>query len=87
MGDGVMVLQKSLDTMVTLKESKLAGNWMEMDNIKTWVSAAMTDENTCMSGFTGGETAAKRLKRKVMDAMQRTSNALALLALIGPGST
>lgn len=91
MGDCVMVLQKSLDTMVmvSLNESKLAGNWMEMDNIKTWVSAAMTDENTCLSGFTGGETttAAKRLKRKVMDAMQRTSNALALLALIGPGST
>ncbi|XP_078167234.1 pectinesterase inhibitor 10-like [Carex rostrata] len=88
MGDCVMVLQKSLDTMVTLNESKLAGNWIEMDNIKTWVSAAMTDENTCLSGFTGGETtAAKRLKRNIMDAMQRTSNTLALLALIGPGST
>jgi pectinesterase inhibitor-like protein len=88
MGDCVTVLQKSLDTMVTLRGKQLAGDWMQMNNVKTWVSAALTDENTCASGFTGGEKAAARiLKRKVDDAMQRTSNALALLTLIGPGST
>lgn len=88
MGDCVTVLQRSFDTMVTLRGKKLAGDWMQMDNVKTWVSAALTDENTCASGFTGGEKAAARLlKRKVTDAMQRTSNALALLALIEPGST
>ncbi|KAJ4811989.1 Plant invertase/pectin methylesterase inhibitor superfamily protein [Rhynchospora pubera] len=87
MGDCVMVLQKALDTMV-ITEGKLAGDWMQMDNVKTWVSAALTDENTCALGFTGGEkAAAKVLKKKVNDAMQRTSNALALLAMIGPGST
>jgi Plant invertase/pectin methylesterase inhibitor len=82
-----MVLQKSLDTMVSLREQQLAGDWMQMENVKTWVSASLTDESTCATGFTGGENAAARiLKRKVDDAMQRTSNALALLALIGPGS-
>nr|GEX11153.1 21 kDa protein-like [Tanacetum cinerariifolium] len=27
---------------------------MHMSNVQTWVSSALTDENTCMDGFSGG---------------------------------
>ncbi|KAJ3680306.1 hypothetical protein LUZ60_016584 [Juncus effusus] len=82
MEDCVNVLQKSIDGM---GRKKLA-EWMQMDDVQTWVSGALTDQNTCMGGFSGGEkAAATRAKQRVDDAMQRTSNALALLALLRAG--
>ncbi|KAF8032867.1 hypothetical protein BT93_D1677 [Corymbia citriodora subsp. variegata] len=53
-----------------------------MSNVETWVSAALTDENTCVDGFggrvmDGGVKVAVR--RRVVDVAQVTRNALALV--------
>ncbi|OWM71841.1 pectinesterase inhibitor 9-like [Punica granatum] len=54
-----------------------------MSNVQTWVSAALTDEDTCMDGFSGHAYGNKRLKavvrRRVVGVAQVTSNALALV--------
>ncbi|KAI3410205.1 PMEI domain-containing protein [Psidium guajava] len=53
-----------------------------MSNVETWVSAALTDEDTCMDGF-GGRVMDRDLKavvrRRVVNVAQVTSNALALV--------
>ncbi|KAI8030579.1 hypothetical protein LOK49_LG01G01327 [Camellia lanceoleosa] len=52
-----------------------------MSNVETWVSAALTDENTCLDGFSGraldGNVKAS-IKARVTNVAQVTSNALAL---------
>lgn len=54
----------------------------KMSNVQTWVSAALTDETTCLDGFSGRamEGKVKKLIRlKVVHVAQVTSNALALV--------
>ncbi|KAL9369193.1 hypothetical protein Peur_040392 [Populus x canadensis] len=53
-----------------------------MSNVQTWVSAALTDENTCLDGFSshlmdGNVKAAMKLR--ITNVAQVTSNALALV--------
>ncbi|KAL5728169.1 hypothetical protein ACHQM5_001282 [Ranunculus cassubicifolius] len=53
-----------------------------MSNVQTWVSAAETDENTCMDGFAGHAMDGKlktSIKSKLLHVIQVTSNALALV--------
>nr|XP_043631686.1 21 kDa protein-like [Erigeron canadensis] len=53
-----------------------------MSNVQTWVSSALTDENTCMDGF-GGKTMEGKIKTSVRAQITSvahvTSNALALV--------
>ncbi|XP_062074084.1 pectinesterase inhibitor 7-like [Humulus lupulus] len=53
-----------------------------VSNVQTWVSAALTDENTCLDGFGGrgmnGHVKAS-IRRSVVSVAQVTSNALALV--------
>ena len=53
-----------------------------MSNVQTWVSAAVTYENTCIDGFSGplleGRVKAA-VKRRVFTVVQVTTNALALV--------
>ncbi|KAJ0658147.1 putative pectinesterase [Helianthus annuus] len=53
-----------------------------MSNVQTWVSSALTDENTCMDGF-GGKVMEGRIKSSVRahitSVAHVTSNALALV--------
>ncbi|XP_031252071.1 pectinesterase inhibitor 9-like [Pistacia vera] len=53
-----------------------------MSNVQTWVSAALTDETTCLDGFGGrrmdGNVKAA-IRRRVTNVSQVTSNALALI--------
>ncbi|KAI3748986.1 hypothetical protein L6452_12470 [Arctium lappa] len=53
-----------------------------MSNVQTWVSSALTDENTCMDGF-GGRAMEGRIKTSVRAQITSvahvTSNALALV--------
>ncbi|XP_042978653.1 pectinesterase inhibitor 4-like [Carya illinoinensis] len=70
-------LRESLDAM-----DKLSG-WdkeFQMSNIKTWVSAALTDENTCFDGFEEGQEISEKVKNKVrkriLKVARLTSNAL-----------
>lgn len=54
----------------------------DMDSIKTWVSAAITDESSCTDEFSGGKVS-EGVKREVRSGIARfaktTSNALALI--------
>ncbi|CAL5049601.1 unnamed protein product [Urochloa decumbens] len=59
-----------------------------LSNVKTWCSAALTDENTCLDGLSGrGVDAGTRaaIRGKVVEVAQVTSNALALVNKVGPG--
>ena len=53
-----------------------------VSNVQTWVSSALTDENTCLDGFAGrhmdGNVKAA-IRRRVVNVAQVTSNALALV--------
>ncbi|KAJ0265757.1 Pectinesterase inhibitor 9 [Hirschfeldia incana] len=88
--DCIEVLGNSVDRLVqSVKELGRAGHavasedfmW-KMSNVQTWVSAALTDETTCLDGFSGRamEGKVKKLIRlKVVHVAQVTSNALALV--------
>ncbi|XP_028082183.1 pectinesterase inhibitor 6-like [Camellia sinensis] len=80
-------LHKSLGVIRKLNSKAFV---TQMDDITTWLSAAMTDEDTCLGGFNGQkEKQVRLLCNKVLNMSYITSNALALvnkLATIGPGS-
>lgn len=53
-----------------------------VSNVETWVSAALTDETTCMDGFSGRALDGKvktAIRARVFRVAQVTSNALALV--------
>ncbi|KAJ1379631.1 Pectinesterase inhibitor domain [Sesbania bispinosa] len=53
-----------------------------MSNVQTWVSAALTDQNTCLDGFASPHVDRKlkaTISARVVDVSQVTSNALALV--------
>lgn len=62
----------------------------QMEDVTTWLSAAMTDQGTCLDGFEGRKgKQVELLRNKVSEATCVTSNALALvvkLATTGPES-
>ncbi|KAJ9173438.1 hypothetical protein P3X46_016573 [Hevea brasiliensis] len=78
-GDSVYELQRSIGEMGHAGESNF---YQVMANIQTWVSAALTDDDTCMDGFAGEsmngyvKTVARRHLLKIAHL---TSNALALI--------
>ncbi|KFK40567.1 hypothetical protein AALP_AA2G012900 [Arabis alpina] len=88
--DCIEVLGNSVDRLAqSVEELGRAGHavasedfmW-KMSNVQTWVSAALTDETTCVDGFAGRamEGKVKKLIRfKVVHVAQVTSNALALV--------
>ncbi|CAN6200539.1 unnamed protein product [Urochloa humidicola] len=60
-----------------------------LSNVQTWCSAALTDENTCLDGLSGGRGVdpgtRAAIRGKVVEVAQVTSNALALVNKVGPG--
>ncbi|KAI3808878.1 hypothetical protein L1987_24841 [Smallanthus sonchifolius] len=88
-GDCLEVVSESLDrvgkSMQELKKYERAKGqefiW-HMSNVQTWVSSALTDENTCMDGF-GGRAMEGRIKTSVRaqitSVARVASNALALV--------
>ena len=79
--NSVEELQKSLVEMSHVKiNSKDFG--LRMNNIQTWVSAALTNEDTCTEGFEEEATDGrlkKSVRRRVAKISHLTSNALALI--------
>ncbi|KAJ8421015.1 hypothetical protein Cgig2_001778 [Carnegiea gigantea] len=73
-------LQQSITEMGDVKNSKNFG--LQMNDIQTWVSAALTNEDTCTEGF-GGKIMDGNLKTvmrgKIVNICHLTSNALALI--------
>ncbi|XP_010546336.1 PREDICTED: 21 kDa protein-like [Tarenaya hassleriana] len=82
MSDSVYELKDSIAEMKAINYSSFE---MVVSDVQTWVSAALTDQVTCMDGFEeagGGKTEVKELVRKHIDRVTRmTSNALAFINL------
>ncbi|XP_050222860.2 pectinesterase inhibitor 4-like, partial [Mercurialis annua] len=73
-------IKQSLRALKNLKNA--ADKAFEIDNIKTWISAAITDENTCTDGFEGIKVSSKvksKIKKSILKINRLTSNALALV--------
>ncbi|KAG2708916.1 hypothetical protein I3760_05G215400 [Carya illinoinensis] len=73
-------LKQSLNAMKHLNESN---EEVQLENIKTWVSAALIDEHTCMDGFEEGGWVSAAVKNKISNSVVKiawlTSNALCLI--------
>ncbi|MQL76967.1 hypothetical protein Taro_009359 [Colocasia esculenta] len=81
LGDAAGLTRQSvheLGLLPTSMDKKVA--W-RVSNVQTWMSAALTNEGTCMDGFTGaGNSAVKAdVRQLVRLAAKYTSNGLALV--------
>ncbi|XP_021721847.1 pectinesterase inhibitor 7-like [Chenopodium quinoa] len=80
LNDAVSELQKSIKEMNHIKDSKRVG--LMMNDIQTWVSAALTDADTCTAGFDGKVMDGKLksvVRGKIVTICHLTSNSLALI--------
>ncbi|KAM3320158.1 pectinesterase inhibitor 7 [Capsicum chacoense] len=79
LGDTVSELRKSLGEMKQLRGRDFD---LKMNDIQTWISAALTNEDTCTEGF-GGKVMNGKVKTvvrgKILEVAHMTSNALALI--------
>ncbi|XP_047336955.1 pectinesterase inhibitor 3 [Impatiens glandulifera] len=76
-GDSVDDLSKTLSELQHLRPGTF--RW-QMSNAQTWVSAALTNEDTCLDGFKEMETTVRvDVKRKMINVARVTSNALYLI--------
>ncbi|XP_042516131.1 pectinesterase inhibitor 6-like [Macadamia integrifolia] len=75
--DSLDNLHKSLGELRSLNSSTFDG---QMENVETWMSAALTGEDTCLDGFNGCKgKEVKYLCNEVLNVTYLTSNALALV--------
>lgn len=77
--DALDELHRSLGVLRRLSRSTFG---TQMGDLNTWVSAALTEEDTCLDGFEGQKERLrhiKLLKNRVLNVSYMTSNALALV--------
>lgn len=75
--DSVVDLSNTLNELKHLKGDTFS--W-QMSNAETWVSSALTNEDTCLDGFEGVDSNVKSdVKRKISNVARITSNALYML--------
>ncbi|KAG2715654.1 hypothetical protein I3760_03G088200 [Carya illinoinensis] len=77
--DSIYELQDSQNAMGQLGGSNVE---FQIDSVKTWVSAAITDENTCLDGLDETKvntTVKKKISESILNLSMMTSNALALI--------
>ncbi|RDX61159.1 Pectinesterase inhibitor 6, partial [Mucuna pruriens] len=75
--DALDELHKSLGVLRRLSRSTFGS---QMGDLNTWISAALTNEDTCLNGFQGEkERKIKLLQNRVLKVYYITSNALALV--------
>ena len=82
MGDTVDQVSRSVRELKYLGKAKGKDFLWHMSNVETWVSAALTYENSCLDGFAGRAMDGKikaSVKAWVTHVAQVTSNALALI--------
>nr|GLL23350.1 21 kDa protein [Ipomoea trifida] len=78
MGDTVDELSRSVAELKHLRRG-IAFQW-QMSNVETWVSAALTNEDTCLDGFKEVEvTVRSDVNRRIRNVARVTSNALYLI--------
>ncbi|KAK7270195.1 hypothetical protein RIF29_23162 [Crotalaria pallida] len=79
--DALDELHRSLGVLRKLSKSTFG---TQLEDLMTWISAALTDEDTCLDGFESSkERKIKLLRNKVLKAQYITSNALALVNKLG----
>lgn len=94
LGDAVDELRESAEQMGRMKEGGGSGaqqaERFEISNVQTWVSAALTNDDTCVDGFGGdlpssssggdggggGSSVSEVVRGQVVNVAQLTSNAL-----------
>lgn len=79
LSDSVDQLRNSMAEMAQLRGSNFA---LTMNDIQTWVSAALTDDDTCMDGFAGkvmNGNSKIAVRERIVNVAHMTSNALALI--------
>ncbi|KAI7994705.1 hypothetical protein LOK49_LG11G02433 [Camellia lanceoleosa] len=84
LGDSVYELQRSMEEMARVEGGGGSSSDFEfqMSNIETWVSAALTDDDTCTEGFAGNAMngVVKTMVRSyIVKVAHLTSNALAIV--------
>lgn len=81
--DSIDRLTRSVNELKGMDRSRGKADFQwHMSNIETWVSAAITDENTCTDGFAGRALNGKvkaSIRSHIANLAQVTSNALALI--------
>lgn len=80
LGDSVDEIQQSIKAMGHLSGKNLK---LRVNDIQTWVSSALTDDNTCMDGFaSNGMKAGERsnIRSHIVKVAQLTSNALSIIS-------
>ncbi|XP_011093878.1 pectinesterase inhibitor 3 [Sesamum indicum] len=81
MGDSVEELSKTLAALEHLRRG--ADFRWQMSNAETWVSAALTNEDTCLDGFKEIDGKVRSdVRRKITNVARVTSNALYLINLL-----
>ncbi|CAL9075840.1 pectinesterase inhibitor 9 [Musa acuminata AAA Group] len=86
MHDSVDQLQQSMEEMGRMGRARSPRFAWHLSNVQTWVSAALTDETTCLDGISqyAGPAVRAAIRKKVVDVARVTSNALALVNQLGP---
>ncbi|KAL5225170.1 hypothetical protein ABZP36_011809 [Zizania latifolia] len=88
LGDAVDSLKQSVAAMALVGEQEGRREEarkvrFEVDNVRTWASAALTDDNMCMEGFkgeaAGGGGAREAVRGHVMGLVHLTANALGII--------
>ena len=78
-GDSVDELKQSMEAM---EHRGKFGVGFQLNSIQTWVSAALTDDSTCMDGFSGDSMngdVKTAVRSHVLNVAHPTSNALAFI--------
>ncbi|KAL9375801.1 hypothetical protein Peur_032680 [Populus x canadensis] len=81
MGDSIDMLKQSLKALGSLNGSDDHIQF-QISNIKTWMSAALTDETTCTDGIAErkiSDEVMRNIRKTIVNIAMLTSNALALL--------
>ncbi|XP_030538541.1 pectinesterase inhibitor 3 [Rhodamnia argentea] len=86
MSDSVDELRQSLAELKHLRGGEEL-RW-QLSNAETWVSAALTNEDTCLDGFQEVEAKVKGdVRRKISNVARVTSNALYLINRLDEGTS
>jgi len=81
MGDSIDMLKQSLKALGSLNGTSDHVQF-QISNIKTWMSAALTDETTCTDGIAErkiSDEVMRKIRKTIVNIRMLTSNALALL--------
>ena len=84
LGDCVEQISDSVEelskTLAELQHLRWETFRLQMSNAETWVSASLTNEDTCLDGFQGVDGKLKTdVKRKITNVARVTSNALYMI--------